>query len=290
MSNSTLQQEFRTLLELGTYLSIFFRGRDCSEVEELISTFFKKQIMHGYTVWQIINPQPIEIRTPAKLIFQEQFSFIDFSSLNVIIRVMFELDVAMQELLLQYNNSPREELDFKITMWYLHGLCEKRRVVSAINSTSRPEFDELENEINNLIRKVKSLPYFKSLPKEQQQSIKDKLGNRAENYVNSVFANKSLVDKAKEMGYSNYIAESLHKFCSSYVHTEAYAFYQIGAVHESEEALRLSQSNIKYASMLMASSINAFKNTVSDYQSLITSNKEIENLLLFFEHMKKNLE
>lgn len=86
-----LVDELNLLLNTGLSISISFRSKVCDRRIEEASGFFMKQVLHAYTVLQIVRPQYF----PELTFLQQNAVFHDFSSAAVIVRAMLETFVNM---------------------------------------------------------------------------------------------------------------------------------------------------------------------------------------------------
>lgn len=266
----TKDNEIRILLQTALSISSNLRGIDCDRRQSELSGLFMKQVLHCYTFFNIINPQPNSKLSSSEAVFY------DFSSANIIVRSVFETYVNMLTLYDFTNSNTENVKEFYLDLWDLHALCERRRIskvfqgsdfLNNLNTNRKEKLDDNEKSINYFCKKILDNPFLKQLDKPEQNSIKSKLMNSANGYLH--WQKESIETRAEKYGISKSIIDYLYKYTSAYVHSTSLANMQMLAPQNEEEYLFMLEVPKNFIIIFLSQTINKY-NDVIDIQKYLT--------------------
>lgn len=230
--------------------------------------FLAKQVMHARTILDIVDQK----KNSAGAI---QY---DHSSLYCLVRVMFELDLVMYDLLIAHN-SP-EELVHKLDIWYLHTLTSQRSALRP-SPLATSKIQELNVQIHDMVAKLETSPYFTALTGPEKQKVirfldQSEKGERFK--IN--YDLKLLYSKA---GYSTSTANSMYQYTSTYVHSAGYGLMQILTPND-EDPFAMCRAGIRFTQIILAITFQRFA-TVSGYPL----NAEMQQILKAQQDLAKTV-
>lgn len=277
--------EFLLLLNYGLKLSAEVRGQQCTHVQQEASGFLLKQMLHGYSIWQILNPLP----RPELTGLIQGVILLDFSTLHCTIRVMFELDVNMWNVTSNY--ATVEEGDVWLEMWGLHSEYKRWELVRSSRSLGG-ELDKIEHDLLQRVVHVRELLDQEELV-EARQSIESKLSSVENNVRTGTTQShyrywkspKTVVELAQEEGYHEYHAAKLYTYGSQYIHSYSYSLSQVLLAEEFDDCKRLHDAGVFNATMLLALTIDRFWKVYPRAKTTVLPDATIVDLVNFYVHV-----
>lgn len=261
---------FNKILNYSIQISKETRGISCGRAEKEGSVFLHKNVLSGYTLFQIINPKPNDT-FPA---MQKGAVVYDSPSMNVIVRAMFEAYINFHYLLI--DPSTDEERDFRLDRWDKHSLTERKKIASSLGSKN-PVLVEDEKQIRFYKNRIKNSAIYKLLSPQEKQSLDN----------SDKWTRVDAINRATLAGFHRTQAEFLYKFLSNYSHSESYSLMQLHSIKKIEEALALCNMPLRFGEMLLALSINSFAKLNSKARDVIGKNNELKILIDFWESLKQ---
>lgn len=170
---------------------------------------------------------------------------------------MYETYVKMHYLFKYITDE--NEIEFRLDMWELHSLCERRKIGQSIGSIN-PQLKKDELEIEKYITKIKNSVYYKQLDKSKKQSIDCKLKNKAKEYSN--WRKNSNIELGTFANIHKSHSGYLYKYASAYTHSESYSIMQNLRIQSAEDALKLCINPLKYCNMFLSL-------TIKDYVDIV---------------------
>lgn len=150
----------------------------------------------------------------------------------------------------------------------MHALCERRRIGQSIGS-NHPDLLENEKNIGIYIERIRNSNYYSILSRSEKQSIDSKLQNNAENLIK--WTKDNTIERASLSGIHTNHSEYLYKITSAYVHAESFGIMQLLGISNESEPIRLTQTYLRYANMLLAL-------TFKKYSLLINLDNFLDNV------------
>ncbi len=260
---------YEIVLNHSIYVSKQTRRMKVTRSEKEASVFLQKNIQNAYTLYYIFNPIPNTI-FPAMIIGSVIY---DFTSANVIARSMFEAYINMYYILL--DNVSEEERDFRLDRWEKHSLTERKMMAQWLGSKN-PKLIIEEDEIKKFEERIYESNYFKKLPKNEQQSIRDSYK----------WTRLNTLEKADLAGIDRSQSEYLYKILSNYTHSESFSIMQLHSIENPLEARDLCKLSMSFGEMFLTLSLAGFGSINQRALELINQNKQIVELITFWNQLK----
>ncbi len=263
------KNSFEIILNHSIYVSKQTRRIKCTRAEKEASVFLQKNLQSAYTLYYIYNP----IQNTIFPAMSKGAVLFDFASANTIARSMFEAYINMYYLLLDKVSD--EERDFRLDRWEKHALTERRLIVK---STGRiyPILETDEQEIKKFEKKIFDSNYFKNLPKNEQQSIRDSYK----------WTKLDAIEKADLAGIERSQSEYLYKIVSNYTHSESFAIMQLHSIEKPLEARELCELSIDFGEMFLTLSLDGFGLLNQNVRELINQDERVIELIKFWNQQK----
>lgn len=260
---------FDKILNYSIKISKESRGKSCGRAEKEGSVFLHKNVLSGYTLFQIINPRKNDFFTA----MVKGAVVYDSPSMNVIVRAMFEAYINMHYLLIE--PSTEEEREFRLDKWEKHSLTERKKIAASLGSKNAILLED-EKQILFYENRIKNSDIYKSLSPQEKQSLDN----------SEKWTRVDTISRAILAGFHKTQAEFLYKFLSNYSHSESYSLMQLHSIKTIEEALALCNMPLKFGEMLLALSINSFAKLNDTAKTIIDKNEELKILIDFWESLK----
>jgi len=263
------KNSYELVLNHSIYISKQTRRMKASRAEKEASVFLQKNIQSALTLYYIYNPIPNHI-FPAMVNGGVIF---DFASANTIARSMFEAYINMYYLLL--DKITEEERNFRLDRWEKHSLTERRLIAKSLGSKN-PKLVIEEEEINKFENRIYESNYFKKLPKNEQQSIRDSYK----------WTKLDTIEKADLAGIDRSQTEYLYKILSNYTHSESFSIMQLHSIENPLEAKELCKLSIRFGEMYLTLTLAGFASLNQEVLELIYQNEQVVELIKFWNQLK----
>jgi hypothetical protein len=203
-------------------------------------------------------------------------NFIDHSSINVVMRAALETFLAFHHLLIAPKSA--EERSFRVCIWQIGGLRDRQRF-PVISSESKAKLQKEKTQLDKLIKKIETDPIFSTLTS----------GERKRARKGEWRLTKQWVDVAVEAGISKQYFEPMYRYLCSYAHSGSLSMVQINQAESKEVQLRLAETNLGTALIIMSSMVTAFVDLFPEARQCLEAAPEHQRYLVKLWHMPADL-
>lgn len=263
------KNSYELILNHSIYVSKQTRRMKATREEKEASVFLQKNIQSALTLYYIYNP----IRNHIFPAMADGGVIFDFASANTIARSMFEAYVNMYYLLL--DKVTDEERNFRLDRWEKHSLTERKLIAKSLGSKN-PKLIIEEKEIIKFEKRIYESTFFKSLPKNEQQSIRNSYK----------WTKLDAIEKADLAGIDRSQSEYLYKILSNYTHSESFSIMQLHSIENQLEAKKLCKLSIRFGEMYLTLTLAGFGSLNQKALELIYQNEQVVELIKFWNQLK----
>lgn len=265
-----IPNSFEKVLNHSILVSKETRGIPCTRAEQEASVFLHKNVLSGYTLFNILYPTPnasLTALSKGALVF-------DFPTAYVIIRAMFEAYINMYFLLLDPISD--EELEFRLDRWDKHALTERQRMGRVLR-LKNPRLAEEAIQIKDLESRILNSQYFAKLPRNVQQSIRNSHKWTSTNVLER--ADKACIHRSQ--------SEFLYKYLSNYSHSEPYALMQLHDVNSIDDARFFCDYAARFGEMFLSLTLNGFARLNAKAREMVPHFSKVAIIIKFWEEYKR---
>ena len=159
-------------------------------------------------------------------------TFLDMSSINLIVRASWECHLTMSYLYIQ--SKSKDETRMRFWSWFLNGLRDRQKATPFDEDTRRKHEAE-RAQIADIINDLRENPAYGALPPKRQKAILKGEWRRPLSWSTI----------AKDAGYSDFLADQFYGFLSHYAHSGSGSLVQLADLPTESDARRLLNSSLR---------------------------------------------
>lgn len=187
-------------------------------------------------------------------------SFIDFASIAVLTRAIFETYLSLFEVFLEEQSE--DEFEFNHALWQLAGFSIREGIQPA-----QPEFQDAyfqaQTDNENIRDRIKRTEKFQSLNRKQQKLVLD--GKRI----------RGRIQVAEAAGFGKQVIRQIYKYYSGYVHSDGLSASQIFEAETSSEQAQSTHLHLIVTSIVLSKLIVSYYEKYEEARSVCMKHQPV---------------